>query len=204
MFTSQTLKLIFPQTPQATLNDWVDPLNLTITHFDITSRARACAFIAQVGHESAGLTATAENLNYSAEGLRRTFPKYFPTDALAQRYARNPRMIASRVYANRMGNRDETSGDGWLYRGRGLIQCTGANLYATLADDLEKTVAETIAFLETEEGAAMSAGWYWARNSLNVLADAEQFTNLTKRINGGTNGLADRKAIWNRALKTLS
>lgn len=204
MFTSQNLKLIFPATAQKTLNEWVDPLNLAITHFDITTRARACAFIAQVGHESAGLSVTTENLNYRAEGLRRTFPRYFPTDALAQRYARNPRMIASRVYANRMGNRDEASGDGWLYRGRGLIQVTGASLYATLAHDLEKTVAETVTFLESKDGAAMSAGWYWNRNALNTYADQERFTDLTKRVNGGTNGLADRKEIWNRALKVIA
>jgi putative chitinase len=204
MFTPQNLKLIFPTTAQKTLNEWVDPLNKAITHFDIDTRARACAFIAQVGHESAGLTATSENLNYSAEGLRRTFPKYFPTDALAQRYARNPRMIASRVYANRMGNRDEASGDGWLYRGRGLIQVTGANLYAALAHDLQKTVAETVLFLETKDGAAMSAGWYWDTNSLNALADATRFTDLTKRVNGGVNGLQDRKEIWGRALKAIA
>lgn len=202
MFTASNLKIIFPTTSTTILTQWVEPLNKTIQRYQIDTRLRASAFIAQTGHESGELTAITENLNYSADALLRVFGKYFSADQ-AKLYARNPAKIANRVYANRMGNGPESSGDGWKFRGRGLIQVTGKNNYSALAKSLNMTIDETIAYLETKEGAAMSAGWFWSTNGLNVLADANRFTDLTKRINGGTNGIAHRKALWNRALKVI-
>ena len=155
-------------------------------------------FLAQVGHESGGLRYKAENLNYSAEALTRVFGKYFDRNRAA-RYARNPRLIASRVYANRMGNGNELSQDGWKYRGRGLIQLTGHDNYAAFARAMGMTINEAVAYLETDAGAAMSAAWYWSERGLNELADAGEFTAITRKINGGLNGAADREALLARA-----
>jgi putative chitinase len=202
-FTKDNLRKIFPSTPAATLVAWVDPLNHTVEHFDISTVARAAAFIAQVGHESGGLTVIRENLNYSQSGLMKTFGKYFPSEAMAGKYARKAELIASRVYANRMGNGDEASKDGWTYRGRGLIQITGKFNYAAFAANMKMDISKVPEYLETQEGAAMSAGWFWSANGLNALADATRFTDITKRINGGTNGLVDRKEIWGRARAAL-
>lgn len=203
MFTVDILTSIFPNTPHKVLNQYVEPLNDICERFDISTKARAAAFIAQIGHESAGLTTTKENLNYSTQGLRRVFFKYFKTDAEAAKYARKPEMIASRVYANRMGNGNEASRDGWTYRGRGLLQCTGKNNYAALAKELGKTLDETVVFLETPEGAVTSAAWFWKTNGLNGLADHNRFTDITRRVNGGLNGFEDRKEIWVRARNAL-
>ena len=156
---------------------------------------RVTAFIAQAGHESGNFSVIRENLNYSAQGLLATFPHYF-NQALAAKYARNPSAIANHVYANRMGNGDEASGDGWKFRGRGLIQLTGRSNYSAFASVVNKSIADVIPYLETPEGATEGAGWFWSTNGLNELADAGQFITITKKINGGTNGLADREAIW--------
>lgn len=203
MFTLDILAEIFPQTSRKVLARFVDPLNMTCDEFEIDTVTRAAAFIAQVGHESGGLNFTKENLNYSAASLMKVFGKYF-NQTTANAYARNPERIASRVYANRMGNGNEGSKEGWIYRGRGLIQITGKYTYEKLAKYLNMTLSETCAYLETDEGAAISAGWFWDSNGLNELADANRFTDLTKRINGGTNGMEDRKAIWARAKKALA
>jgi putative chitinase len=202
IITLQNLIQIFPATHQATLASYVDPLNLSCSRFDISNVERASAFIAQVGHESGGLSVTHENLNYSAHGLLTTFGTHFNA-ATAERYAHKPQAIAARVYANRMGNGDEASQDGWTFRGRGLIQITGKELYTELASSLGKTVADTVAYLETEEGAAISAGWFWHSRNLNPLADASRFTDITKKINGGVNGLDARKALWAKARAVL-
>lgn len=203
LFSQSNLRRIFPSTPIGTLAAWVDPLNTACEHFEITTVARAAAFIAQVGHESGGLTTIRENLNYSQNGLRTTFGKYFPSDEMAGKYARQPQLIASRVYANRMGNGDERSQDGWIFRGRGLIQITGKFNYTAFAKSMKLDLLKATAYMETNEGAAMSAAWFWHTNSLNTLADQTRFTDITKRINGGTNGLADRKEIWLRARAAL-
>ncbi len=201
--TLSQLAAIFETTPKATLTNFVDPFNKTFEVFDITSMARQCAFLAQVGHESANLTATVENLNYSQQGLLKIFGKYFKTEAAAARYARKPELIASCVYANRMGNGDEASKDGWTYRGRGLIQLTGKNNYVAFAKFRKESLEDTVTYMSTPEGAAMSAGWFWSNNGLNVLADQGRFTDITRRINGGVNGMADRQALWGKAKKTL-
>jgi putative chitinase len=138
-------------------------------------------------------------LNYSVAGLRSVFPKYFPTIELATAYARKPMQIANRVYASRMGNGDEKSGDGWKYHGRGIIQLTGKTNYQKFADYLKKPLADTVSFCSTFSGFVESAMYFWKTNNCNTIADKEDFIKLTKVINGGTNGLEDR----NKNLKRL-
>ncbi len=198
MFTEETLSYIFPKTSIDKINEYVIPLNETTEFYQINTSLRAAAFIAQVGHESSGLNRIIENLNYSAEGLIKTFSKYF-TLILAKQYARQPEKIANRVYANRMGNGDEASGDGWKFRGRGLIQITGRNNYTLLSADCGVSMDDITSFLETPQGATKSAGWFWNRASLNPLADVENIVKITKKINGGLNGLSERMKLYNKA-----
>lgn len=201
--TLSDLKRIFPTTKSEILGKYVDPINETFEKFDISTNARQSMFIAQIGHESAGLTAVSENLNYSAQGLRKIFGKYFPNDAIATSYARKPEKIANRVYANRMGNGPETSGDGWTYRGRGVLQNTGKAAYQALGDYFGLALDKTVEFLESPLGAVMAAGWFWEKNGLNGYADQTRFTDMTKRINGGVNGLDHRKELWGIAREVL-
>jgi putative chitinase len=164
------------------------------------------AFLAQCSHESGGFTALKENLNYKPATLRKIFGKYFPTDELANEYCNRPNKqeaIANRVYANRMGNGSESSGDGYRYCGRGLIQLTGKDNYFWFAASIGISVEEASEYLQTFEGAAQSACWFWETNKLNQLADVGDILTLTKRINGGTIGLEDRKAHYAHALQVL-
>jgi len=177
--------------------------NYACEEYEINTARRIAAFISQIDHESAHLRAVRENLNYSQQGLLKTFKKYF-NSATAAAYARKPEKIANRVYANRMGNGDEASGDGWRYRGRGLIQLTGATNYSMFAADMEMTVEEAIEYLETAEGAMMSAAWFWDSRDINVQADRGAITAVTKLVNGGTNGLAERIETYKHALEVLS
>lgn len=164
---------------------------------------RQASFLAQTAHESASFTAVKENLNYSAKALRAVFKKYFPTDELAEQYARQPEKIANRVYANRMGNGDEASGDGWRFRGRGLIQLTGKNNYTSCSADIHVDLIANPEWLESPQGAVSSALWYWNKNNLNSYADVEDIRGMTKRINGGYHGLDDRIAKYNKAKEIL-
>jgi len=193
------LQSIFPGTKTSVLELYVDPLINTFDKYDINTSLRQAGFIAQVGHESSGLRIIKENLNYSASGLKSVFKKYFPGD-LAYEYARNPEMIANRVYANRMGNGDEESGDGWRYRGRGLIQITGKNNYSDLVNEFNMNLEDVPDWLETPEGATLSAGWFWNSRGLNEYADMEDIIEMTKLINGGLNGIDDREAIYKKSL----
>jgi putative chitinase len=185
------------------LEQWCDALNKILPEYDINTPQRVAAFIAQAAHESGNFTALHENLNYRAETLMKVFPKYFPTDALAQQYAHHPEMIANRVYANRMGNGDEASGDGFRYCGRGLIQLTGKSNYQAFADSVQMPLEDVPAYLQTFEGAVQSACWFWESNNLNQYADSGDILTMTKRINGGTIGLADRQAHYNHALQVF-
>ena len=171
-----------------------------LDEYQINTPKRVASFLAQCGHESGGFVFISENLNYSASGLMKVFPKYFPTQELANAYAKNPQKIANRVYASRMGNGDEASGDGFKYRGRGLIQLTGKDNYFWFAASLEITPEEAAEYTQTFEGAAQSACWFWETNKLNALADAGDFVTMTKRINGGTIGLKDREHHYDIAL----
>lgn len=159
---------------------------------------RATHFFAQTGHETGNFAVYTENLNYSAKGLRSTFPKYFPTDALAAQYERKPEKIANKVYADRMGNGPESSGDGWKYRGRGALQLTGKSNYQAFADYMKRPDIMTNPDIVATELAFESAMFFFERNKLWSICDKgtsdSVITELTKRINGGTNGLDDRIA----------
>ena len=185
------------------VDHWYEALSEICPEYDIDSPKRVAAFIAQCAHESGGFKFLKENLNYKAASLRRVFPKYFPDDATAAHYANRPEMIANRVYANRMGNGPEESGDGWKYCGRGLIQLTGKNNYTFFAGSLDMDVEEMPEYLATFEGAVQSACFFWEQNKLNQWADAGDILTLTKRINGGTIGLEDRIKHYNHALEVL-
>jgi putative chitinase len=204
MITLELLQKVCPGTKKNVLEKYVGPLYTIAMYYSILdTKERTAAFLAQLAHESGGFNIVIENLNYSADGLLRVFPKYFPTRELANQYARNPEKIANRVYANRMKNGDEKSGDGWKFRGRGLIQITGRDNYTRFAQSLEMDLDATVEYLETPSGACVSAGWFWDTNKLNVFCDRNDFIGLTKRINGGTNGLADRQHHYEVALNNL-
>ena len=202
--TLELLKELCPKTKATVLSKYVEPLNKVGEHFDLFENPkRMAAFLAQVAHESGAFNFTKEGLSYSAASLMKVWPKRFPTTAIANQYARKPEKIANKVYANRMGNGDEKSGDGYKFCGRGLIQLTGKDNYSRFAKSIGKTLDETVAYLETPEGAVASAAWFWDANKLNIYADKGDFVGLTKRINGGTIGLADRKHHYDIALKAL-
>lgn len=202
--TLELLQAVCPKTKKSVLEKYVYALNDVAQYYEMTANPkRLAAFLAQIAHESGGFNAVVENLNYSAKGLMTTFKKYFPDEATAKAYERQPEKIANRVYANRMANGPESSGDGWKFRGRGLIQLTGRHNYTKFAEGLGISVDETVAYLETPEGAVSSAGWFWDNNDLNKFCDRDDFVGLTKRINGGTIGLADRKHHYEVALKIL-
>ena len=185
------------------LDYWYNAICEILPEYEINTPHRVAAFIAQCAHESGGFKFLKENLNYKAPSLRRVFGKYFPDDAIAARYANKPQMIANRVYASRMGNGPEESGDGWKYCGRGLIQLTGKNNYTFFAASLDMDVEDVPEYLETFEGAVQSACFFWEQNNLNQWADKGDILTLTKRINGGTIGLDDRIKHYNHALHVL-
>ena len=197
-FTKEQLKEMIPK--NSYVNQWFEALENILPEYDITTPQRVAAFLAQCAHESGGFVFLKENLNYKAASLRRVFPKYFPDDAIAAQYAGKGEMIANRVYANRMGNGDEASGDGFRYCGRGLIQLTGKNNYTFFAGSLDIPVEEASEYLQTFEGAVQSACFFWEQNKLNQWADKGDILTLTKRINGGTIGLEDRIKHYEHAL----
>lgn len=201
VLNEQQLLQILPNARQAA-GFFVPALNAAMAKYQIATPARAAAFIAQVGHESAQLTAVVENLNYSAAALMKTWPSRFSAE-LAAACARQPEKIANIAYASRMGNGAPGSGDGWKYRGRGLIQVTGKTNYQKCGDALGLDLITNPELLEQPVNAAMSAGWFWSVNGLNALADSGSFTQITQKVNGGQNGADDRLAIYQRALKVL-
>lgn len=200
-FTKEKLAQLIPGNPY--VDYWFDALEMILPDYDIDTIPRVAAFIAQTAHESGNYKFLKENLNYRATSLRKVFPKYFPTDVLANKYAHNQAAIANRVYGNRMGNGPEETGDGFRYCGRGLIQLTGKNNYVKFAESIETPVEEIPEYLSTFEGAVQSACWFWEENNLNRWADQGDILTLTKRINGGTIGLEDRKKHYAHALKVL-
>jgi putative chitinase len=202
--TLQQLKQLLPKNPY--VEHWHHALEQLLPDYDINTPKRIAAFVAQCAHESGGFTAIKENLNYKAPTLRKLFSKYFPNDELAAVYASKPNKqeaIANRIYASRMGNGDEKSGDGYRYCGRGLIQLTGKSNYQNFADSLEMRVEDVPEYLATFEGAAQSACWFWEANNLNRFADAGDIKGLTKAINGGYIGLEDRIKHYEHALHVL-
>ena len=198
--TQPQLLQILPQARQVA-GFFVPALNAAMTRFKINSPVRMAAFIAQVGHESGQLTRMVENLNYSADRLQAVWPNRFDA-ALAAQLARKPEQIANIAYGGRMGN--TLPGDGWKYRGRGLIQLTGANNYRAAGAALGLDLVNHPELVEQPETAALVAGWFWQSNGLNELADSGQFAKITRVINGGLAGQADRLALRDLAAKVLA
>ncbi len=167
----------------------------TASKFNINTPLRLAHFLAQCGHESGGFRVTQENLNYSAKGLMGIFKKYFPTQQLAEAYQRQPQKIANKVYASRMDNGNEASGDGFKFRGRGYIQLTGRANYTAFGKAINEDIANNPDVVSGKY-ALLSAAWFWSKNGLNALADGgasdQVVTSITKRVNGGTIGLPDR------------
>ena len=201
ILTLQQLRQLVTSAPH--IDDWHEALDQLLDDYGINTPQRVAHFIAQCAHESGNFRFIRENLNYSAKGLMGTFKKYFPTEALATQYQRQPERIANRVYASRMGNGDEASGDGWRYCGRGLIQLTGKDNYTFFAGSLGIPVEEAAEYLATFEGAAQSACFFWEQNNLNRFADANDVKGLTRAINGGQIGLEDRIKHTNHALHVM-
>jgi len=183
----------------ANIAKYADLLAELMPKYGIDTPLRQRHFLAQLLHESGGFRLVCENLNYSADGLLKTFSRYFATRAVAEQYARQPERIANRVYANRMGNGNEASGDGWRFIGRGLIQTTGKNNYRATSQALfgDDRLLEQPEMLEHPRWAVESACYFWKANNLNALADKNDIEAVTRRINGGLNGLADRRKYFN-------
>ena len=203
LITIDQLDMAVPKARYEDLVRYIDFLNEGMEQFEINTPNRIAAFIAQVAHESADFRDTEENLNYSWQALRATWPREFPTDAFAQQYHRQPEPIANIAYAGRHGNGDEASGDGWKYRGRGLIQLTFHDNYQAysqaIADPSIMTDPDQVA---QPRHAAVSACWFWNKDHLNALADAgdeASFNQISYTINGGWNGKADRLENWAEA-----
>ena len=182
---------------------WVDALNATFAKFDISTPVRQASFIGQCGHECGNFKILEENLNYRAEALQKLWHKRFDS-AKAQMCARNPKLIANTVYSSRMGNRDEASGDGYRFRGRGCIQLTGHANYFHAGQALGVDFVMEPDLVATPMYAAMTAGWFWNTHKLNQFADVRDYKTMTKKINGGFIGLDDRIKHINHALEVLT
>jgi putative chitinase len=201
------VKLTLEQTKQLIegnreFEEWHGLFQKYLPKYEIDTPNRMAMFFAQCGHESLNFRVLEENLNYSAKGLNAVFPKYFQRAGRdATLFARNPRAIANVVYANRMGNGDSHSDDGWLFRGKGAIQLTGRNNTTAFANAIGRSVERTLEYLFTKEGALEAACWFWKANGLNDLSD--DIKKATRKINGGTIGIADRTHHYHRALEIL-
>ena len=187
------------------VDHWHKALSQLLPDYEINTPQRIAAFIAQCSHESGGFLFLKENLNYKPETLVRIFGKYFdlPTAQTYCAKSNKQEAIANRVYANRMGNGPEESGDGWRFAGKGLIQLTGRTNYTWFAASLGISVEEASDYLQTFEGAAQSACWFWEQNNLNRFADTGDIKGLTKAINGGYIGLEDREKHYQHALHVM-
>lgn len=202
-FTQDKLEKLIPNCAYG-VEYWFPELDEMLPIFGITTVARVSAFIAQTSHESNGYSVLKENLNYKAETLMRVWPKRFPNIDIANQYARNPEKIANFVYANRMGNGSTESGDGYRYCGRGLLQLTGYDNYKAFADYAGIDVDDAPSYIETPRGAVHSACWFWYVNDCSSYADAVDMEGLSQRINGGTIGMEDRIAKYNKAVHILA
>ena len=202
--TTSQVRTIMPKAPYERASQFAMYFTQWSDRFGVDTPARAAAFLAQVAHECAELNTLTENLNYSAERLLQVFPKYF-TVSNVNYYARNPQKIGNRVYANRMGNGSEGSGDGYRYRGRGCFQLTGRGNYQDYANSplCSGDLMGHPEWLAQFPGAVKSALWFWQSRKLNKYADRGDFRGLTKAINGGYNGLESRQKYWERAKKVF-
>ncbi len=184
--------------------EWVPALNDTFARFGIATPRQQAGFIGQCSHECGNFKVLEENLNYRAATLMKLWPKRFPTLEIANEYAGNARKIANKVYSSRMGNRDEASGDGYRFRGRGAIQLTGHSGYYHAGQALGVDFVKDPDLVATPTYAALTAGWFWSTHKCNELAEAGDWAGLTKKINGGVIGLADRVRHINEALALLT
>jgi len=182
---------------------WDIPLNQTFVKYNINTTLRQAAFLGQCMHESNNFKTLEENLHYKAESLMKVWPSRFTDKVVADAYANNPEKIANKVYAGRMGNGTEESGDGWKYHGRGLIQLTGKENYERCGSAIGVDLISQPNLLVDPQYAALSAGWFWNKMGLNDLADAQEYGQMTKRINGGTLGLDDRIVKITKAKQIL-
>ena len=183
--------------------EWVDALNETFNTFGIATLRQQAAFIGQCGHECGNFRVLKENLNYRAATLMKLWPKRFPTLEIANQYAGQPSKIANKIYSNRMGNRDEASGDAARFIGRGCIQLTGHANYFHAGQALGVDFVMEPDLVATPKYAALTAGWFWSTHNCNNLAEAADWVGLTKKINGGTIGLDDRVKHTNEAFAVL-
>lgn len=201
ILTPEKLKRILIN--NSNINDWYDSLIKILPDYEIDTEKRVSAFLAQTAHESANYTRLIENLNYSAKRLMEVWPKRFPTMSIAKQYERNPQKLGNFTYANRMGNGPVESGDGYEYRGRGLIQITGKSNYESFGESIGISSKDAAEYMETFDGAVHSACWFWEVNKLNSYSDNGDIRNQTIKINGGTNGLSDRVNRYLKYLKIL-
>lgn len=201
ILTRAQLAQLIPGNPY--VDYWYSAMERCLPDYDINTPQRIAMFVAQCAHESGNFRVLKENLNYRAESLMKVWPRHFPSLDVAKQYAHNQEAIANKAYANRMGNGPEESGDGWRYCGRGLIQLTGKINYQNFAMSIETPVEEVPAYLGTFEGAVQSACWFWEANNLNQWSDQGDVLTVTKKINGGTLGLADRQKHYQHALHVL-
>jgi len=199
--TVENLRECLPDAKVANLEKFCEGLNETFEHFSINTPERMAMFIAQTAHESANFSAVQENLNYSATALMTFWPARFR--GVSDQYARKPEMIANRAYSDRMGNGPESSGDGWKYRGRGLIQLTGKDNYTRCGQALGIDLVNDPAQAALNPVAVLGAGWFWDTRGLNQWADQCDVKTVTKKINGGDNGLADRTKHFNHIVEVL-
>ncbi len=188
----QAIAAVLPAANRESYNSYLPYLDGIARTYEIDTPLRQAHFLAQIAHESGGFRLNKENLNYSAQALGNVFRKYFPTAQLAAKYARQPEAIANVVYANRMGNGDTASGDGWRYRGRGLVQLTGKYNYVVYAKERGQDFVNNPDLLLEPSWSIDVAGWFWKSRGLNSLADKDDVRGITKLINGGFNGLDDR------------
>lgn len=210
MLTANLLKQVFPRCADPA--GWAQALNPALERYQINTRARLCSFLAQTGHESGQFNRLVESLNYKTAGrLMKVWPRRFPTEASAIPYVGNERKLANFVYANRLGNADAASGDGFRFRGRGIIQITGRANYAAAGKELKLPLVEEPDRLLTKEVSALAATWFWNSRGLNALADdntddndLEDFTEITRRINGGTVGIKERLLAFNAVAANLA
>ncbi len=197
----QTLQLIMPMTKRSA--QFADAITASMAEFDISTPARQAAYLAQLAHESGELSRMEEGLGYSPSRIMEVFPRYVCSWADAEKLSKSPERLASRVYANRMGNGDETSGDGYRYRGRGPIQITGRDNYRLAGSALHLPLLDKPELLATVDAGSRAAAWYWFSHGCNALADVGDFMAITRKINGGTNGYTERCRYWSRAKRAL-
>ena len=202
MITKEHLRSAIPDAKDSSIEKYYEPLIAAMEHYKINNKNRIAAFLANLAHESAAFNTIEENLNYSAQRLVAVWPKHFRGRNL-RLYHRQPQKIANLVYANRMGNGDKNSGDGWRYRGRGLIQLTGKDNYQMFSDAIDADIVSNPDWILTPEGATISAGWFWNSRKLNSLADVEDLKEITRKINGGYHGHEDRVKRYRHIKKVL-